>query len=1339
MKANRLTQIGLSLALALCFVLGPVHRPIARHSVKAQDDVWTTYTNSNYVNDLAIEGDYLWAATEGGVVRWNVRDGTYVKYTRGDGLADNQVQAVGIDLDGSKWFGTHDSGVSHFDGTTWTTYTESNSGLASNHVTTIAIDNDGGKWFGTFLDGVSHFDGTIWTAYNTYNSGLAHNDVRAIAIDLDSSKWFGTWHGEVSHFDGTTWTTYDTYNSGLADDDVQAIAIDLDGSKWFGTWCGGVSHFDGDTWTTYTQFNSGLASSCVGAIVVNNDGSKWFGTSDGVSHFDGTTWTTYNTSNSSIASGRVEAIVIDSNDNKWFGFKDGGINKFDGTTWTTFTTPDSLMHNYVQAIAVERSGGRWFGTGGGDGGASWQVGNIWVNYTTSNSKLKNNDIQAIVIDNDDTVWFGTRGGVSHFDGDTWTTYDTYNSGLEGNNVQAIAIDLDGSKWFGISFDGVSHFDDDTWTTYNTSNSRLADDDVRAIAIDSDGSKWFGTRGGVSHFDGITWTTYNTSNSDLADDDVRAIAIDSDGSKWFGTYGGGVSHFDDTIWATYNTYNSDLTSNRVWAIAIDNDGSKWFGTHFGGGVSCFDGTAWRIYNTSNSGLTDDDIWAIAIDNNDTKWFGTTSGLSRFGPPPETETYIRVIDEDGNPLPGTWVYRNGILIADADGFPYQTNSLGIFLVNGLAPSDRLVALAPRHKQPTTRAAHGPPDQSWAYTVSVTNAHLDDQGHINVTQTYDPATGEYLLTTDRDNTLVTFKLVVSVEWDATDDYLDEIARAVQYASDYLYDLSDGQMAFGQVAIYDNGDHWADADIQISTKNIVRPHAYIGGITSGDTSHIIRVGRGWDGNSGDQGAWDQEEGYRTLAHEFGHYALYLWDEYFAYISDEHGNLINEVPTYCTGPENRNPDTEATNASVMDYQYTTSELSAQGVPGLWSHLCQETAQWQMNGESAWETVVRMYADAENPPRWQFTSPIDRGSVMAGPNDLSSKLSPLPEVTIHNSGSSESPRHLTVYDPEGKPYWGAIVALYKQDGRVIGQGFTDGNGRLKVYGTEVGDTLRAASFDAGLAGRVTVGPEMSLGLTLEPVLDVTAQMAGGIPHMRVVAEPSQDPDQIDLLVFLHDFGPGADPRLIVTQPGSEVGYAPSLSYSPTTDTYEGQISFSANERGMGRIRAMGAVGDSLVRLQSTYRLQRVLNDQSHDVYSDDGNLSLHLEMGSLPGNEAYLVVMPPGAVPGPLPAGLLMVGDPYDITASGALMTLQKPGILKLRYDGALVTSSSVPEGLAIYRWDPNSGTWQGIGGSVDEAQKAVVAPVQTLGTFALLAPLGDWNMPPSSLIFLPVILKNAP
>lgn len=40
-------------------------------SVNAQNPEWINYTNGDYVNAIAIEGDYIWAGTNGGLVKIN--------------------------------------------------------------------------------------------------------------------------------------------------------------------------------------------------------------------------------------------------------------------------------------------------------------------------------------------------------------------------------------------------------------------------------------------------------------------------------------------------------------------------------------------------------------------------------------------------------------------------------------------------------------------------------------------------------------------------------------------------------------------------------------------------------------------------------------------------------------------------------------------------------------------------------------------------------------------------------------------------------------------------------------------------------------------------------------------------------------------------------------------------------------------------------------------------------------------------------------------------------------------------------------------------------------------
>jgi hypothetical protein len=55
-------------------------------------EVWKNYTNNRYVNCLAIEGNYLWEATTGGVIKRSITNPftDVVYYTKANsGLAHN--------------------------------------------------------------------------------------------------------------------------------------------------------------------------------------------------------------------------------------------------------------------------------------------------------------------------------------------------------------------------------------------------------------------------------------------------------------------------------------------------------------------------------------------------------------------------------------------------------------------------------------------------------------------------------------------------------------------------------------------------------------------------------------------------------------------------------------------------------------------------------------------------------------------------------------------------------------------------------------------------------------------------------------------------------------------------------------------------------------------------------------------------------------------------------------------------------------------------------------------------------------------------------------------------
>ena len=82
------------------------------------------------------------------------------------------------------WFATG-SGVLHYNGASWKTYTVSD-GLLSNNVTSVAVAPDGTLWVGTGYDGegtiggLSHFDGQTWMS-TTDDNGL-DDSIIAIAF-----------------------------------------------------------------------------------------------------------------------------------------------------------------------------------------------------------------------------------------------------------------------------------------------------------------------------------------------------------------------------------------------------------------------------------------------------------------------------------------------------------------------------------------------------------------------------------------------------------------------------------------------------------------------------------------------------------------------------------------------------------------------------------------------------------------------------------------------------------------------------------------------------------------------------------------------------------------------------------------------------------------------------------------------------------------------------------------------------------------------------------------------------------------------------------------------------
>jgi ligand-binding sensor domain-containing protein len=306
---------------------------------------WTNYAINSAVHAVAVRGGEVWVGTEGGLLRYDLmRDQVVAKYDTANGLLSDNVISLDPAPDGGLWVGTHGGGLVHIgaDGK-WERHSVPD--LADPFVYRTLADVEGkGYWVATW-SGLSHFDGTAWRSYTT-RDGLADDWVYAMAQEPDGTLWLGT-EGGVSRLRDGKFVTYKhadglgadraligdyevignpskhhTQTPGKSADGfnpnyVLSVLVDGKGTKWFGTWGAGLSSFDGTTWHTYTR-KDGLGGNYVTDLYVDPDGTLWATTDSGVSVLAAGKWRTFGEKDGLISDG-VFDVAVDAAGAKWFG------------------------------------------------------------------------------------------------------------------------------------------------------------------------------------------------------------------------------------------------------------------------------------------------------------------------------------------------------------------------------------------------------------------------------------------------------------------------------------------------------------------------------------------------------------------------------------------------------------------------------------------------------------------------------------------------------------------------------------------------------------------------------------------------------------------------------------------------------------------------------------------------------------------------------------------------------------------------------------------------------------------------------------------------------------
>ncbi len=614
---------------------------------------WTAFTSVNFVNDLLVDGETLWAATNGGLARWDTAAAEALTLTTADGLPSNTVTALGVDASGALWVGT-DAGAAQvrLDGSL-RRFTVAD-GLPDPFVYAVLGAADGSVWFGG-PRGATRLgrDGQTRTVrFLSPRSGWPGDlmqprfaDVVAMAEGPDGAVWLSTPAGvRVFYADGRQ-----RFLS-LADlvyGQVKAFAFAPDGAVLMA-----VNALRTDTGigsavlrlTPDRRLERALVieqmeqESIIGSLfrdlTVGADGVIWVATETGAIrlHPDGSYETIGVAPGSGAAPAYVQRVAPGADGAMWFATARGIARLLPDGAWQTLQDSDGPVggSNRITSLARAPNGDLWVGAEQGlsrlDGRETWQA---------FLSDAVPPEITALEFDAAGDLWVGTGQGPLRVTPDLPERIQLPDSPDWPANarVLALAATADGALWVGTYLEGVLRRDaEGNWRQFTEADG-LAGSVVYAIAPTPDGSLWFGTEKGVGRLspDG-QWQSFGQADG-LPAGNVRDILALADGSLLLAVAdiaegGSLIRRAAGGTWQTLLPPDGAIRGGML-CLAVAPDATVWIGTARDGLLRLGDDGSLEQF-TVEDGLAGNTVNALLVAPDGTLWVATDGGVSRRTP-------------------------------------------------------------------------------------------------------------------------------------------------------------------------------------------------------------------------------------------------------------------------------------------------------------------------------------------------------------------------------------------------------------------------------------------------------------------------------------------------------------------------------------------------------------------------------------------------------------------------------------------------------------------------------------------------------------------------------------
>ncbi len=321
------------------------------------------------IRKIVVKGDYLYLSSNFFLVKYDKVQNKVVdswsSYTTGlPGGAPTDLNNIHIDKYGHYWISSLNSGVSMFNGDSWTTYSACD--IRNDLVVTIwgiTTDNNGRLF--TVGDSLRYYDG-IWHSFYP-SSGIMYGN--GIDVDANNKIWFADSYNGLGSFNPND-GSFTFYNSGIISRNASRVLAASDGKIWLGF--GSVdqaiaAYFDGTNFINFAEAD-GFKIKATRAIAEGPNGEIWFAGINGIAKYQYGTWNSYTIEDENIPLVEVRAIAVDNFGTVWFsGIQEAGVDtlkifSFDGNNFAEHSLNFTASYD-VNYLTFDNNGNLWISTG----------------------------------------------------------------------------------------------------------------------------------------------------------------------------------------------------------------------------------------------------------------------------------------------------------------------------------------------------------------------------------------------------------------------------------------------------------------------------------------------------------------------------------------------------------------------------------------------------------------------------------------------------------------------------------------------------------------------------------------------------------------------------------------------------------------------------------------------------------------------------------------------------------------------------------------------------------------------------------------------------------------